>query len=179
MAQAEIDRGIEALIHYAGWTDKFSQVCGSYNMVNGPFHNFTAPAPMGVVAILEGEKFDFGKLLTHIAACLAGGNSTIVLLAAACPAIIAPLAEVLATSDLPPGVVNLLTGNEDELLEQFAGHMEIRALQLMNENLRSNKKIHEMAVDNLKRVSFGTRPSPLDQIELTVEMQTAWHPIGI
>jgi acyl-CoA reductase-like NAD-dependent aldehyde dehydrogenase len=89
------------------------------------------------------------------------------------------LAEVFATSDLPAGVVNLLTGDDQELIEQFAGHMEIRALQLLDEKWKNNKKIVELTVENLKRVSYGTRASSLDQIELNVEMQTAWHPIGI
>jgi len=179
-AEMEVQNGIDVLVEMAGWADKYSQLLCSVNNVNASYHNFTTPSHIGVTAYLENDEFDFPHLLKVMAALILTGNTTIILLGRGCPAVLAPLAEVLATSDLPPGVVNFLTGDISELSNHFGGHYEIAALfsDLNNDELRG--KMNLLAVENLKRIGQPNKAkNSLALINQFVEMQTIWHPIGI
>ena len=178
-ANAAVDRAIDAFVYYAGFADKYQQVIGAVNPVSGPHHNFTTPEPVGVVGLVCAEKFDFGQLVSQIAAIICAGNTSVVLLAEEGAAVLAPLAEIFATSDLPAGVLNLLTGFADELVPHLAGHMEIDALLFARNDEKMQAGLKEEAVYNLKRVT--TKPAKdcsLEQILQFVEYKTVWHPVG-
>jgi len=179
MAQA----GIDAFIYYAGLADKYTQILCSVNQVNGPFHNFTTPTPIGITTYADADKFDFKLLVSHLCAIILSGNSVVAILGKGCPAIIAPLSEVFATSDLPPGVINLITGSFDEVAGFVAGHHEVQALFVAGDRSANSKQVSELkllAVDNMKRLHLiGEKTSALELVMKAVEMQTIWHPIGV
>jgi acyl-CoA reductase-like NAD-dependent aldehyde dehydrogenase len=179
-ATVELDAAIDTFVYYAGFADKYQQVLGSTNPINGPFHNFTTPEPVGVVAHIAAEKFNFATLIDNICSIIISGNSVITLLGPECPAILAPLSEVIATSDVPAGVINLLTGHLDELYSFIATHREVRSLSFQNENKKLFGELKELAVDNMKRlVPYTERSLDLSNISTFVEFKTVWHPIGI
>ncbi len=178
-ARQEAQKGIDAFIQCAGWADKYSQLLCSVNQVNGPFHNFTTPAPIGVTVFVEDDAFNFENLCKVIGSVVLAGNTLIVLHGAGLPAVVAPLSEVLATSDLPPGTINLLTGQLKELISHISGHYEVQNVLYGHNDDAGWKEVQLLGVDNLKR-SFRTTPTT-DSLELifkNVEMQTVWHPIG-
>jgi len=178
-ANKAVDTAIDALVYYAGWSDKFQQVIGAVNPVNGPHHNFTIPEPVGLVGLIANQKFDFASLVADIASIVVSGNTVVVLMAEAGGATLAPLAEVFATSDLPKGVINLLTGHLSELGAQFGDHMEIHSLSCQTEGEGLLASLKEKAVHNMKRVVAPTREShSLDNILNYVEFKTVWHPVG-
>ena len=178
-ANQMVDEGIDTFVYYAGFCDKYQQLSGAMNPINGPFHNFTTPDAMGVVALVEPDKFSFSKLIDDLCSILVGGNSAVVLLSKECPAVLAPLAEVFATSDLPAGVINLLTGHLEELHSFIGSHREVRAINYQNEN---SKFLHEMkleGVENMKRVvGPKSHGQSLDLIYNFIEQKTIWHPEG-
>ena len=178
-ANAAVDDAIDAFVYYAGFADKYQQVIGAVNPVAGPHHNFTTPEPVGVVGLVCEEDFDFGALAAHISAIICSGNSLVVLLAEKGAAVLAPLAEVFATSDLPGGVVNLLTGFADELVPHLAAHMEVNSIAFMRKDARMLAEVKEAAVHNMKRVvSTSGELLSLEHILNFVEYKTVWHPIG-
>src|SRR5688500_14090372 len=128
--QEEIDRSIDRLVWYAGWADKLAQVLGSSNPVAGPYFNFTLPEPTGVVGILAPEEPALAGLVSRIAPAIVGGNATVVVASETSPLAAVELAEVLATSDVPAGVVNLLTGHRDELAPWHAGHVAVQPIDV-------------------------------------------------
>lgn len=179
MAKEDVRGAIDACIYYAGFADKFQQLSGSVNPVSGPHHNFTSPEPVGVVGILPADSFYFSYLVAEICAVITSGNTTVCLLAEEGAAMVAPLAEALATSDLPKGVVNLLTSSRSELQGQFGSHMEIQALALGSKDLNAAKELKKLGVTNLKRIAPPrSRSLGLDRILDFVEFKTVWHPIG-
>jgi acyl-CoA reductase-like NAD-dependent aldehyde dehydrogenase len=175
----EVDRSIDRLVWYAGWADKLAQVLGSSNPVSGPYFNFTVPEPTGVVGILAPDEPPLAGLVSRIAPAIVGGNTTVVVASETHPLAAIELAEVLATSDVPGGVVNLLTGHRDELAPWLAGHMDVNALDLAGADGQS-KELEELAAENVKRVVRG---APDDQspweIAAFLELKTVWHPIGV
>lgn len=180
-ANVAVDEAIDAFVYYAGFCDKYAQLVSTMNPVNGPFGNVTAPEPVGNVALVAETKFDFGRLAAQISSVLAGGNSVTVLLDknGECPAVIAPLSEVLATSDLPGGAVNLLTGDPEELLEVMGSHMDIRSFSMQNEKAEYLERVKARAVENLKRVVPPRKECrSLEAILDTVEFKTIWQPVG-
>lgn len=178
-SQKQIDAAIDAFVYYAGFSDKYQQVLGAVNPVNGPHHNFTTPEATGVLALLDTDEFDFGNLVAQICAIICSGNALVVLLGKSCPAVLAPLAEIFATSDLPGGVVNLLTGDSKELLSVMASHMEIQAICNMNNDSVATAVLKNLGADNMKRISApGARALSLENILAHVELKTVWHPIG-
>ena len=178
-AEKMVDDAIDAFVYYAGFCDKYQQISGSVNPVNGPFHNFTTPEPVGMTTLIDSDEFDFGKLIDNICSILVGGNAMVVLLGSGCPAVLAPLAEVFATSDLPSGVVNLLTGDLDELKEFIATHREVRSISFQNEREEIFFGMKEVSTDNMKRmIPMHTNAKSLDNILKFVEYKTVWHPIG-
>ncbi len=177
----EVDDGIDAFFYYAGFCDKFSAIASTVNPINGPFGNTTSPEPVGVVTLIPQSKFSLGKLVADISAAITGGNSVIVILDSKgeCPAVIAPLSEVFATSDLPGGAVNIMTGDLTELMDIMASHMDVRSFVFQNENRELYSKVRALSVENLKRV-IGPRKNShsLDAILDTVEYKTIWQSVG-
>jgi acyl-CoA reductase-like NAD-dependent aldehyde dehydrogenase len=174
----EVDRSIDRVVWYAGWSDKLAQVLGSANPVAGPYFNFTVPEPTGVVGILAPEEPALAGLVSRVAPAIVGGNATVVLASESRPLAAVELAEALATSDLPGGVVNLLTGHKRELAPWLAGHMDVNALDLAGVDGNA-AELEELAAENVKRVVHGTSDdqSPWE-IAAFLELKTVWHPIG-
>jgi acyl-CoA reductase-like NAD-dependent aldehyde dehydrogenase len=175
----EVDRTIDRLVWYAGWADKLPQVLGSSNPVAGPYFNFTVPEPTGVVGIVAPEDPPLAGLVSRIAPAIVGGNTTVVLPSEGKPLAAVELAEVLATSDVPGGVVNIVTGQRDELAPVLAGHMDVNALDIGGADGQA-AELEALAAENVKRVVRG---APDDQspweIAGFLELKTVWHPIGV
>ena len=174
----EVEAAIDRVVWYAGWADKLAQVLGSSNPVAGPYFNFTFPEPTGVVAILAPDEPPLGGLVSRLAPALVGGNAVVVVASETHPVAAIELAEAIATSDVPGGVVNILTGHREELAPILAGHMDVNALDLTGANGQS-AELERLAADNVKRVVHG---SPEEQspwaIASFLELKTVWHPIG-
>ncbi|TME41197.1 MAG: aldehyde dehydrogenase family protein [Chloroflexi bacterium] len=179
-ARRELDQAVETLVWYAGWTDKLSQVTGTVNPVSGPYFNFTIPEPTGVVGIVAPEDDALGGLVRRIAPALCGGNVVVALAAESHPLAALTLAEVLATSDLPGGVVNILSGQRKELIPWLAAHMDVNAIDVAGCTGDEIKSIEEAAAGNVKRVIkvAATERSPY-LVSAFMEMKTVWHPIGV
>jgi acyl-CoA reductase-like NAD-dependent aldehyde dehydrogenase len=174
----EVERAIDRWVWYAGFADKLAQVLGSANAVAGPYFNFTVPEPTGVVGIVLPEEPPLLGLVSRIAPALVGGNAVIALASETKPLAAIELAEVLATSDVPPGVVNLLTGQRAELAPWLAAHMDVNAIDLTGaDGLRAD--LERAAAENVKRVILGAPDAQsLYEISAFLELKTVWHPIG-
>jgi acyl-CoA reductase-like NAD-dependent aldehyde dehydrogenase len=175
----EVERSIDRFVWYAGWSDKLAQVLGSSNPVAGPYFNFTVPEPTGIVGILAPEEPPLAGLVSRLAPAIVGGNVAVVVASESSPLAAIELAEVLATSDVPGGVVNLLTGYRGELAPVLAGHMDVNALDLAGADGQV-EELERLAADSVKRV---VRAAPDDQspweIAAFLELKTVWHPIGV
>ncbi|HSP09076.1 MAG TPA: aldehyde dehydrogenase family protein [Candidatus Dormibacteraeota bacterium] len=179
-ARKEVEQAVGMLVWYAGWTDKLSQVTGTVNPVAGPYFNFTIPEPTGVVAIVPPEQAPLLGLVRRLAPALCGGNVVVALAPENDPLPALTLAEVLATSDFPPGVVNVISGQRRELLPWLAAHMDVNAIDAAGCTVDEMKTIEMAAADNVKRVI----KVPSDErspylIAAFMEMKTVWHPIGV
>ncbi len=173
-AGAAIDRWV----WYAGWADKLAQVLGSSNPVAGPYFNFTVPEPVGVVGVVAPEEPPLDGLVSRLAPVLAGGNTAVVIASESHPLAAATLAEVLATSDVPAGVVNILTGRKEELARELASHLDVNALDVAGVE-GDTTELERLAADNVKRVvRDGQGQSPW-HVAAFLEMKTVWHPIGV
>jgi acyl-CoA reductase-like NAD-dependent aldehyde dehydrogenase len=185
-AQLQVEQSVDKLVYYAGWCDKISQVFGTVNPVASQHFNFSVPEPTGVVAIFAPATKSLLGLISAMAPVIAAGNSCVIVLPDNHPLAGLTFAEVLGTSDLPGGVVNILTGYESELLEPATSHMDINAIAYHRNNLDSIKKIQLNAALNIKRVQFYNTESsasvddenPYRMIDF-MEIKTTWHPIGI
>ena len=175
----EVEAAIDRVIWYAGWTDKLPQVLGGSNPVAGPYFDFTVPEPTGVVAVVAPAEPPLGGLVSRIVPPLVGGNAVVAVAAETHPLAAIELAEALATSDLPPGTVNLLTGFRDELAPWLAGHMDVNAIDLTGAD-GTTAELERLAAENVKRVvrSSPDAQSPWE-IEAFLELKTVWHPIGL
>lgn len=179
-ANKMVDDAIDTFVFYSGFCDKYQQVMGAVNPVSGPYHNFTTPEATGVVTLIEADEFNFARLVDNICAILVGGNSVVAVLGKGCPAVLAPLAEVFKTSDLPGGVVNLLTGELDEIKGFIGNHLEVRAISFQNEREDVYHEMRTAAIDNMKRmIPRRDKERSLDLILDFVEAKTVWHPIGV
>jgi acyl-CoA reductase-like NAD-dependent aldehyde dehydrogenase len=175
---AEVDDAIDTWVWYAGWADKLAQVLGSSNPVAGPYFNFTVPEPTGVVAVLAPEEPPLAGLVRRLAPPLVGGNAVVVVASERRPLAAVTLAEVLATSDLPGGAVNLLTGRKSELAPVLAAHMDVNALDLAGGE-GDIAELERLAAENVKRVvQNGDGQSPWHAAAY-LELKTVWHPIGV
>ena len=174
----EVEAAIDRVVWYAGWADKLAQVIGSSNPVSGPYFNFTVPEPTGVVALLAPDEPALGGLLSRIAPIIVGGNAVVAVASEKHPVAAIELAEAIATSDLPGGVVNILTGNRAELGPILAGHMDVNAIDVTGANGQV-AELERLAADNVKRVVLGSadEQSPWT-IANFLELKTIWHPIG-
>jgi acyl-CoA reductase-like NAD-dependent aldehyde dehydrogenase len=175
----EVHRAIDRWVWYAGFADKLSQVLGGTNPVAGPYFNFTIPEPTGVVATIAPDEPPLLGLVSRLAPVLTGGNAVVALASETQPLAAIELAEAIATSDVPGGVVNLLTGHRAELAPWLASHMDVNAIDLTGaDGLRKDLEI--AAAENVKRVVFGKPDSQsLYEISAFLELKTVWHPIGV
>lgn len=182
-ARDEVDAAIDRWVHVAGWSDKIAAIDGSANPVAGPYFDFTLPEPTGVVGVLAPAESALLGLVTVIARTIVTGNTCVVVASADAPTVAISLAEVLATSDLPGGVVNLLTGFADELGPILASHMDVNAIDLAGAG-EDWAALEAAAADNLKRVvrptstDWSADPVPADLLAFT-ETKTVWHPRGM
>jgi acyl-CoA reductase-like NAD-dependent aldehyde dehydrogenase len=174
----EVERAIDRWVWYAGFADKLAQVLGSSNPVSGPYFNFTVPEPTGVVGVVAPDEPPLLGLVSRIAPVLVGGNAVVALASETRPLAAIELAEALATSDVPGGVVNVLTGRRDELAPWLASHMDVNAIDLTGaDGLRAD--LERAAAENVKRVVLGRPDSQsLYEISAFLELKTVWHPIG-
>jgi acyl-CoA reductase-like NAD-dependent aldehyde dehydrogenase len=179
-AHKEVDDAVEALVWYAGWTDKLAQVIGGTNPVSGPYFNFTIPEPTGVVGVVAPEEPALVGLVRRVAPALCGGNTLVVLAPEVNPLPALTLAEVLATSDLPGGVVNVISGFRKELLPWLASHMDVNAIDVAGCTADEVTEIEKAAADNVKRV-VKLAPGEMSPYLITafMEMKTVWHPVGV
>ena len=185
-AKREVSLAVDRLVHFAGWTDKYSQVFGSVNPVATPHFNFTVPEPMGVVVVLAPDEPSLLALVSLVAPVILSGNAAVVIASEKFPLPAATFAEILATSDLPGGVVNLLTGKRAELIPHIATHMDVNAIVDGAGQPDLSTKLQAGVATNLKRYTahaatdwFSAKVEDPYWILDTVEFKTAWHPIGI
>jgi len=184
-AQTEVTTTIDRLVYYAGWADKYQQVFSAVNPVNSSHFNFSMLEPTGVVDILAPESSALLGLISNIAPAIAGGNTCVVLASQAMPLCAISFAEVLHASDVPPGVVNVLTGFREELAEQFASHMDVNAVIYCDQEDERARLIEQQAAGNIKHVvsrvdtkwNASSAQGPYF-IKDTQETKTTWHPIG-
>ena len=174
----EVERSIDRIVWYAGWADKLPQVLGGSNPVAGPYFNFTVPEPTGVVAILAPDEPPLLGLVSRVLPPLVGGNAVVAVASEQRPLAAVELAEAIATSDVPGGVVNLLTGFRSELGPILAAHMDVNALDLGAAD-GAAPELEKLAAENVKRVVNGRADvqSPWE-IARFLELKTVWHPIG-
>jgi acyl-CoA reductase-like NAD-dependent aldehyde dehydrogenase len=179
-ARRQVAEAIDTLVWYAGWADKFAQIYGNLNPVAGPFFNISAPEPTGVVGVLAPPDSALLGLVSRLAPVIVSGNTAVVIASPARPLPAVTLAEVLATSDLPGGVANLLTGDADELLPWLAEHMDVNAIDAAGASPAQRRLIDQGAVHNVKRVVGGDPAvrSPY-VIAAFTETKTVWHPKGL
>jgi acyl-CoA reductase-like NAD-dependent aldehyde dehydrogenase len=183
-AEKEVDLSIDRLIYFAGWTDKYQQVFSAVNPVSSSHFNFSVLEPTGVVSILAPDDTGLLGLISNIAPAIAGGNTCVALASESRPLSAVSFAEVLHASDVPGGVVNILTGFRSELTEFFASHMDVNAIIYCDGGKAVARIVQELAADNIKRVIARNRVDWLRDAENpyvirdTQEVKTTWHPIG-
>lgn len=178
-ALSEVDQATDRLVTYAGWADKFPQIIGCHNPVTGPYYNFSVPEPTGIVGVVAPDDRPLAGLIDLISPVICSGNAVVALASEANPIPACVFAEALATSDLPGGVVNILTGYREELLGHFASHREINGLSASGLDREERATLERGVAENLKRVRItdanevSTDPW---SIEAFVEVKTIWHP---
>jgi acyl-CoA reductase-like NAD-dependent aldehyde dehydrogenase len=180
-----VDASIDRWVWYAGWADKIGQVLGGTNPVAGPYFNFTIPEPTGVVGIVAPQDRSLLGLVSRLAPAIVSGNTVVVIASETAPLPAVSLTEVLATSDVPGGVVNVLTGLTTELVPWLAGHMDVNAVDVTGVPPEMLTQVEELATENMKRTTRAPdvdpfsdeAQSPYDVTNL-MEYKTVWHPIG-
>ncbi|HEY9275742.1 MAG TPA: aldehyde dehydrogenase family protein [Candidatus Nanopelagicaceae bacterium] len=177
VAKQEVAAAIDLWVWYAGWCDKITSVSGNNNPIAGPYYNFTIPESLGVIGIIAEERDSLIGLVRGLAPVIAGGNTSVLIASKSRPLAAITFAEVLATSDLPAGVVNILTGIKTELAPWLASHMEVDGLDLSG--IDDIAELRKSGAENLKRIhTFKKEVSP-ERILAFMEFKTIWHPIGI
>ncbi|GAQ51479.1 aldehyde dehydrogenase family protein [Streptomyces acidiscabies] len=182
-AAAQVDAAIDRWVWYAGWTDKIAQIVGGANPVAGPYFNLSTPEPTGVVAVLAPQDSSFLGLISVLAPVIATGNTAVLIASEKSPLPALSLGEVLATSDVPGGVVNILSGRTAEITPSLASHQDVNAIDLAGADEELAKELEIAAADNLKRV---LRPQPVDwndpqgtdRLTAFLETKTVWHTTG-
>jgi acyl-CoA reductase-like NAD-dependent aldehyde dehydrogenase len=183
-ALALVGESIDRIVWYAGWADKFAQIAGSANPVAGPYFNFSLPEPTGVVAIVAPQESSLLGFVSVLAPVLCTGNSAVIVASERRPLPAISLAEVLATSDLPGGVANVLTGFTAELAPWLASHRDVNAIDLTGVAAGDRAGLQRAAADNVKRVyiprycDWAAEPGS-ERLTAFVETKTVWHPIGV
>jgi len=179
VAKIQVEAAIDTWVWYSGWCDKLSSVTGSLNQVSGPFYNFTTPEPLGVVAIFAENKPSLLGVVRTLAPVLAGGNSAVLIASENYPLPAITLSEALATSDVPGGVVNILTGKSAELAPWVGSHMEIDGVDVAGLSKKQEDELKLVGADNLKRIFRFNPDNHPERILSFMEQKTVWHPIGI
>ena len=180
-AEREFDQAVNLLVYYAGWCDKYIQVYSNVNPVASSHFNFSLPEPTGVVVAMAPQEHALTGIIQATIPAVCGGNAIVVLASKKYPAPAISFAEVLATSDLPAGVINILTGRRDELRNHFASHMDVNAVLTWDATSNEAEEIGKLGADSVKRLRFyeskqSMEGSP-DFIMDTQEIKTTWHPI--
>lgn len=175
----EVTTSIDRWVWYAGLCDKIPQVFGTLNPVQGPYFNITSPEPTGVVGVVAPEHPGLLGLVSRLAPVLCGGNVAVVLASQDKPLPAIALAECLATSDVPPGAANLLTGLKDELVPVLAGHLDVDALDVTGVHQDILSEVERLGADNVKRIVRAESPQSPYEAAAFMEMKTVWHPKGI
>jgi acyl-CoA reductase-like NAD-dependent aldehyde dehydrogenase len=185
-AEAEVLCAIDRLVYYSGWTDKYQQVFSAVNPVESSHFNFSVPEPSGVVTILASEEHSLLGLVSVVAPAIAGGNTCVALASASKPLCSVTFSEILHSSDVPGGVVNILTGHRKELVGHFSSHMDVNSLVYCGTDAEELKSIQINAALNVKRVIVHKTENWLSSdcqspyfIMDTQEIKTTWHPIGV
>ena len=173
----EVARAVDRVVWYAGWADKLAQVLGSSNPVAGPYFNFTVPEPTGVVAVVAPDEPPLDGLVARLVPALVGGNAVVAIAADTQPLAAIELAEAVATSDVPPGVVNVLTGSRAELAPVLAAHMDVNAIDVTGAD-GAAAELEALAAENVKRVVRAKEDRSPWEIGAFMELKTVWHPIG-
>jgi acyl-CoA reductase-like NAD-dependent aldehyde dehydrogenase len=175
----EVEHAIDRVVWYAGWADKLAQVLGGSNPVAGPYFNFTVPEPTGVVAVIAPAEPALEGIVSRLLPALVSGNTVVAVASTERPLAAIELAEAVATSDMPDGAVNILTGDRDELAPVLAAHMDVNALDVTGAN-GDTAELERLAAGNVKRVVRGSADGQsLWEIEPLLEMKTVWHPAGV
>jgi len=185
-AEKEINLSVDRLIYYAGWADKFIQIFSHVNPTASSYFNFSYPEPTGVVSVIAPDKPSLLGLVSVIAPIITGGNTAVVLSSESHPLCSISFAEVLHTSDVPPGVMNILTGYRSELIDHFSTHMDVNAVVYGGSDPEEMKRVREHAALNVKRPVIyeninweeEKNQSPYHILH-TVETKTTWHPVGV
>ena len=178
-AALQVQQSIDLLVWYAGWSDKISALAGSTNSVSGPYYNFSTPEPIGVVAIFAPAKPSLLNLIAAIASVITSGNTAVVIASEKFPLPAITFSEIMATSDLPAGVVNVLTGSGSELAPWAASHMDIDAIDASGLTPKQLQETQVAGAQNLKRIRVNTDLESPARILSFMEIKTVWHPIGI
>jgi aldehyde dehydrogenase (NAD+) len=183
-AEEEVEAAVDRLVHYAGWTDKLTAVLGSANPVSGPYFSYSAPEPTGVVAALAPSGSPLLGLVSVVAPVITSGNAIVLVAAEPDPCVAIAFAEVVATSDVPGGVINILTGKAAELAPHLAAHADVNALDLTGAEPELRTRLEQAAAETVKRVyvprgmpDFAAPPG-LARLRAFVEIKTIWHPTG-
>ena len=179
VAKIQVEEAIDTWVWYSGWCDKLSSVTGSLNQVSGPFYNFTTPEALGVVAIFAENKPSLLGVVRTLAPVIASGNSAVLIASESYPLPAITLSEVLATSDLPGGVVNILTGKIAELAPWVGSHMEIDGVDVAGLSKKQEEELKLVGADNLKRIFRFSPTNHPERILSFMEQKTVWHPIGL
>lgn len=182
----EVEAAVDVLLHYAGWTDKLHAVLGGVNPVAAPFLSFSVPEPTGVVGIVAPDTPPLLGLIAELAPALAAGNVTVAILSETDPLPGLDLAEALGVSDVPAGVVNLLSGRRQELATALGAHRDLNAIVDAAGDAELSAELDRLAAETIKRVRHGTAATTyedathdaLDRLEAVTELKTAWHPVG-
>jgi len=177
-AEKEVTDSVDRLVWYAGWSDKLSSLSGALNPVAGPYYNFTVPESMGVIAAIAPEAPSLLGLIDVIAPIIVGGNTVVVLASTKAPLSSMSFAEVIATSDVPAGVINILTGKKDEIAPWMASHMDIDGFDISALAAKSHGAIRIAGAENLKRI-YSFKSADPGRILAFLENKTVWHPIGL
>ncbi len=181
-ASAEVAAAVDRMVWYAGWADKFAQIYGNLNPVAGPFFNISSPEATGVVGVIAPEEPGLLGLVSRLAPVMVPGNTTVVLASQSLPMPAVTFTEVLDTSDVPGGVVKVLTGHKDELIPWLAEHMDVNAVDAAGATPEQVRRVQEGAVHNVKRVVLPSTNGPAQspyQIAAFTETKTVWHPKGL
>lgn len=188
-ARREVESVIDRWVHYAGWSDKYVQLFGSVNPVAGPYYNFTLPEPTGVVGVVAPEEPSLLGLVSRIAPAIVGGNTVVAITSEARPLAAVTLGEVFETSDVPAGVVNLISGQKSELVPWLAAHMDVNALDITGVEKGAVAAVQQAASENVKRIvrfdatSIGWEDERRSQSPYAIfefqESKTVWHPMGM
>ena len=182
-AAAQVDAAIDRWVYYAGWADKYAQVVGGTNPVAGPYFNFSLPEPTGVVGVIAPQSPSLLGLVSVLAPVLTTGNAAVVVASESAPLPAVTLTEVLATSDVPGGVVNLITGYTAELAPWLASHRDVNALDITGVPQADRAALRVAGADNVKRVfvrdADWTQDPGTSRLAAFVETKTVWHPIGV